>query len=77
MSDRERAGEYHPYDPIGPDGKPVRSLSYRNVLRGGSGSRYKKEKLKTHFVKKVSPDDYPLNTSYIWSGINEIDMPKG
>jgi hypothetical protein len=61
----------NPYDPIGPDGKPVRSLSYRNVLRG-SGSRYQKDiKPKTHFVRRVSPDDYPLNTSYVWSGLSK------
>jgi hypothetical protein len=76
MGEKEWAGVGNPYDPIGPDGKPVRPLSYRNVLRGGSGSRYKKERLKTHFVKRVCPDEYPLNTSYVWSGINEIDIRK-
>jgi len=70
MSDRESAGVKHPYDPIGPDGKPVMSLSYRNVL--GSGSKntmngYKRENPKNHFVKRVSPDDYPLNTSYLFN----------
>ena len=71
MSDREYSGVRHPYDPIGPDGKPVMSLSYRNVLNTGSGSGmngYKREKSKNHFVKRVSPDDYPLNTSYVFSG---------
>lgn len=60
----------HPYDPIGPNGEPVVSLSYRNVL-GGVGSRwgYAKEGNKNHFVKPVQVDEYPLNTSYIWSGI--------
>lgn len=73
---RESVGVNNPYDPIGRDGNPVRSLSYRNVLRGGSGSRYKKERLKSHFVKRVNPDDYPLNTSDVWGGINEIDILK-
>lgn len=74
MSDRECSGVRHPYDPIGPDGKPVMSLSYRNVLKTGSGSNnstmngYTKEKSKNHFVKRVSPDEYPLNTSYVFSG---------
>ena len=69
MSDREYVGVSNPYDPIGPDGKPVKSLSYRNVLKRGSGSGYKREAPKTHFVMTLSPDDYPLNTSYTWSGI--------
>jgi hypothetical protein len=75
MSDRESVGVIHPYDPLGPDGKPVLSLSYRNVLKSGSGSGsvYKKERLRTHFVKRVSPDDYPLNTSYLWNvDINKV-----
>lgn len=74
MSSRESVGVNHPYDPIGPDGKPVMSLSYRNVLGAGSGSKnmntingYKRERSKNHFVKRVSPDDYPLNTSYIFN----------
>jgi hypothetical protein len=56
----------HPYDPLGPDGKPVKSYSYRNVLKK-TGTGYKKAPVKDHFVKKVSPDEYPLNTSYTWS----------
>jgi hypothetical protein len=60
----------HPYDPIGLDGKPVRPLSYRNVLTGGApGGFAKREDKKTmidHLIKietKVSLDDYPLYTS--------------
>ena len=68
MSDRERTGEYHPYDPLGPDGKPVRSLSYQNVLTGRGRAGHKREGMKDHFVRRVSPDEYPLNTSYVWSG---------
>lgn len=64
------SGVNHPYDPVGPDGRPVLSLSYRNVLKSGSGSTmngYKKERSKHHFVKRVSADDYPLNTSYVFN----------
>jgi len=60
----------HPYDPIGPDGKPVRPLSYRNVLTGGAPGGFAKREDKTttidHLIKietKVSLDDYPLYTS--------------
>lgn len=67
MNNGGRVGVNHPYDPVGKDGEPVRSLSYKNVLFG-SGSGYKREGAKRHFVKRVSPDDYPLNTSYVWSG---------
>jgi hypothetical protein len=60
----------HPYDPIGPDGKVVRPLSYRNVLTGGAPGGYAKRedggKKIDHLIKietKVSLDDYPLYTS--------------
>ena len=60
----------HPYDPIGPDGKPVRPLSYRNVLTGGAPGGFAKrdegKKSIDHLIKletKVSIDDYPLHTS--------------
>lgn len=62
-------GVYHPYDPIGPDGKAVVSLSYRNVLGGGESRwGYASEGNKSHFVKPVQVDEYPLNTSYTWAG---------
>jgi hypothetical protein len=60
----------HPYDPIGPDGKPVRPLSYRNVLTGsapgGFAKREEGRKGIDHLIKletRVSLDDYPLYTS--------------
>jgi hypothetical protein len=60
----------HPYDPIGPDGKPVRPLSYRNVLTGSAPGGFAKRedgsKKIDHLVKietMVSLDDYPLYTS--------------
>lgn len=64
-------GEYvHPYDPVGPDGKAVRPLSYSGVLIGrGSGGKnvYHKNRQSTHFVQPTKMDDYPISTSWVWS----------
>lgn len=71
MSNRELKGVPHPYDPIGKDGKSVRPLSYRNVLTGSGRGGYEKEGAKHHFVKPVAIDEYPLNTSHLFSVIPE------
>jgi hypothetical protein len=49
----------HPYDPLGPDGKPVRPLAYHNVRAPVNTAGV------NHGVvrRPVGADEYPLYTS--------------
>lgn len=49
----------HPYDPVGPDGNPVRPMSYQNVRAPVDTVGV------NHGVvrRPVGPDEYPLYTS--------------